>query len=146
MPPHASADNWIKALPSKDLPTRAKPRFPTASPSNPEAHTSLLASFFRGQREEARRTTVSQLEQKPHYRKLIGMKKQKVMTQMKGQGKTSEKQLNEAERGNLPEKEFRTMIVKMIQDLGKTMEKMQEMFTKDLEKLKNKQRYTRRNQ
>ena len=25
------------------------------------------------------------------------------------------------------------MIVKMIQDLGKTMEKMQEMFTKDLE-------------
>ena len=27
----------------------------------------------------------------------------------------------------------------MIQDLGKTMEKMQEMFTKDLEKLKNKQ-------
>ena len=32
------------------------------------------------------------------------------------------------------------MIVKMIQDLGKRMEKMQEMFTKDLEELKNKQR------
>ena len=31
------------------------------------------------------------------------------------------------------------MIVKMIQDLGKTMEKMQEMFTKDLQELKNKQ-------
>ena len=35
------------------------------------------------------------------------------------------------------------MIVKMIQDLGKRMEikieKMQEMFTKDLEELKNKQ-------
>ena len=29
-------------------------------------------------------------------------------------------------------------IVKMIQDLGKRMEKMQEMFTKDLEGLKNK--------
>ena len=40
------------------------------------------------------------------------------------------------EIGNLPEKEFRIMIVKMIQYLGKTMEKMQEMFTK---KLKNKQ-------
>jgi len=38
-----------------------------------------------------------------------------------------------------PEKEFRIMIVKMIQDLGKRMEKMQEMFTKDLEELKNKQ-------
>ena len=31
------------------------------------------------------------------------------------------------------------MIVKMIQGLGKTLEKMQEMFTKDLEELKNKQ-------
>ena len=66
------------------------------------------------------------------------MKKQKVMTQMKGQGKTSEKQLNEVEIGNLSEKEFRIMIVKMIQDLGKTMEKMQEMFTKDLSERKNK--------
>ena len=31
------------------------------------------------------------------------------------------------------------MIVKMIQNLGKRMEKMQEMFTKDLGELKNKQ-------
>ena len=31
------------------------------------------------------------------------------------------------------------MIVKMIQDLQKTMEKIQEMFTKDLEEPKNKQ-------
>ena len=31
------------------------------------------------------------------------------------------------------------MIVKMIQDLGKITEKVQEMFTKDLEKLKNKE-------
>ena len=43
------------------------------------------------------------------------------------------------EIGNLPEKEFRIMIVKMIQDLRQTMEKMQEIFTKDLEALKNKQ-------
>ena len=62
------------------------------------------------------------------------------MSQMKGQDKTPEKQLNEGEIGNLPEKEFRIMIVKMIQDLRKIMEKMQEMFTKDLEELKNKQR------
>ena len=55
---------------------------------------------------------------------------------MKEQDKTPEKQLNEVEIGNLPEKEFRIMIVKMIQDLGKRMEakieKMQEMFNKDL--------------
>ena len=46
-------------------------------------------------------------------------KKQKVMSQMKGQDKIPEKQLNEMEIGNLPEKEFRIMIVKMIQDRGK---------------------------
>ena len=44
------------------------------------------------------------------------------------------------EIGNLPGKEFRKMIVKMIQDLKKTMEKMQEMSTKDPGELKNKQR------
>ena len=47
---------------------------------------------------------------------------------MKEQDKTQEKQLNEVEIGNLPEKEFRTMIVKMIQDLGVRMEaKMEKM-------------------
>ena len=51
---------------------------------------------------------------------------------MKEQDKTPEKQLNEMEIGKLPEKEFRIMIMKMIQDLGKTVEKMQEMSTKDL--------------
>ena len=33
---------------------------------------------------------------------------------MKGQDKTLEKQLNEMDIGNLPEKEFRIMIMKMI--------------------------------
>ena len=65
------------------------------------------------------------------------------MYQMKEQDKTPEKQLNEVEIGNLPEKEFRIMIVKMIKDLGIRMEakieKMQEMINKDLEELKNKQ-------
>ena len=62
------------------------------------------------------------------------------MSQMKRQDKTPEKQLNEAEIGNFPEKEFRIMMVKMIQDLRTG--KMQEMFTKDLEELKNKQKWT----
>ncbi len=61
---------------------------------------------------------------------------------MKQQDKTPEKQLNEVEIGNRPEKEFRKMIAKMIQDLGKRMEanfeNMQEMFNNDLEELKNK--------
>ena len=61
------------------------------------------------------------------------------MSQMKGHSKTPEKQLNEVETGNFPEKEFRIMVVKMIQALRKTAEKRQEMFTKDLQELKNKQ-------
>ena len=61
------------------------------------------------------------------------MKKQEVMSQMKGQDNTQENNWNEAEIGNLPENEFRIMVVKMIQDLGQTMEKVKELFTKDLQ-------------
>ena len=59
------------------------------------------------------------------------MKRQKVMSQIKGQNKTPEKQLNEVEIGKIPEKEFRIIIVKMIQDLRKTMKKMQKCLLKN---------------
>ena len=58
---------------------------------------------------------------------------------MKEQGKNAPDQTNEEEIGSLPEKEFRVMIIKMIQNLGNTMEKIQESFHKDLEELKSKQ-------
>ena len=62
---------------------------------------------------------------------------------MKEQGKNPPDQTNEEEIGSLPEKEFKVMIVKMIQNLRNRMEvwieKIQEMFNKDLEELKNKQ-------
>ena len=71
------------------------------------------------------------------------MKRQRTTYQMKEQYKTPEKQLNEMEIGNLPEKEFRIMIVKIIQYLGKRMEakieKIQETFNMELEELKSKQ-------
>ena len=50
------------------------------------------------------------------------MKRQRDIYQMKEQDKTPEKQLNEVEVDNLLEKEFRIMIVKMIQDIRKRME------------------------
>ena len=62
------------------------------------------------------------------------------MQQMKEQGKTSKDQTNEEEIGSLPEKEFRVMTVKMIQNLGNRMEKLQEAFNKDLEELKSKKK------
>ena len=58
---------------------------------------------------------------------------------MKEQGKNPPDQINEEEIGSLPEKEFRVMIVKMIQNLGNRMEKIQETFNKDIEELKSKQ-------
>ena len=65
------------------------------------------------------------------------------MLQIREQAKNTQDQTNEEEIGNLPEKEFRIMIVKMIQDLGNRMEawteKIQEMFNKDLEEVKSKQ-------
>ena len=62
---------------------------------------------------------------------------------MKEKCKNLQEEINEEEIGNLPEKEFRVMIIKMIQNLGNRMEarieKIQEMFKEDLEELKNKQ-------
>ena len=58
---------------------------------------------------------------------------------MKEQGKNPQDQRNEDEIVDRPEKEFRAMIVKMIQNLGNRMEKIQETFNKDLEELKSKQ-------
>ena len=66
------------------------------------------------------------------------MRRQRNTQQMKEQGKNSSDQTNEEEVGSLPEKEFRIMIVKMIQTLGNRMEKIQEMFKKDVEELKSK--------
>ena len=80
---------------------------------------------------------------------------------MKEQGKNLQDQINKEEIGKLPEKEFRVMIVKMMQNFRNRMEaqieKIQGMFNKDLEELKSKQtvmnntiteikKYSRRNQ
>ena len=58
---------------------------------------------------------------------------------MKEKGKHPPDLTNEEEIGSLPEKEFRVMIVKMIQNLGSRKEKIQETFNKDLEELQSKQ-------
>ena len=57
---------------------------------------------------------------------------------MKEQTRNTGVQINEEERGKLPEKEFRIMIVKMIKNFENKMEKMQESTNKDLEELNNK--------
>ena len=55
---------------------------------------------------------------------------------MKEQGQNTPELTNEEEIGSLPEKEFRIMIVKMIQNIGNRIDKMQETFNKGVEELK----------
>ena len=60
----------------------------------------------------------------------------------KEQDKTLEEELSSMERGNLPEKEFRVMIVKMIKELGMRMKAQREkleVFNKELENIQNNQ-------
>ena len=68
------------------------------------------------------------------------MGRQRNTQQMKEQGKNPPDLTNEEEIGSLSEKEFRIMTVKMNKNLGNRMEKIQEMFKKDLEELKSKQK------
>ena len=57
---------------------------------------------------------------------------------MKEQAQNTLDLTNEEEIGSLPEKEFR-MIVRMIQNLGNRIDKMQETFNRDVEELKRNQ-------
>ena len=67
------------------------------------------------------------------------MRRQRNTQQMKWQGKNPPDIKNEEEIGSLPEKEFRIIRVKVIQNRGNRMEKIQETFNKNLEELKSKQ-------
>ena len=78
------------------------------------------------------------------------MKRQRNTQQVKEQEKCPPNQTKEEEIGNLPEKEFQILIVKMIQNLQIKMEsqinsletrieKMQEMLNMELEEIKKSQ-------
>ena len=56
------------------------------------------------------------------------MKRQRNTAQMKEKTRNIQVQINEEKIEKLPEKEFRIMIVKMIENLENTMEKMQELI------------------
>ena len=85
----------------------------------------------------------------PKHSNLNKMKRQRNIQQVKEHDICSPNQTKE-EIGSLPEKEFRIMIVKMIQNFENKMEsqinrletrieKMQEMFNQDLEETKKSQ-------
>ena len=77
------------------------------------------------------------------------MKRNKIMFQMKEQDKYPEKQLNEVEIGNLPEKAVRIMITKMIQDgedIRNIYRNVYQRSSKTKEQTNRNEQYTRRNQ
>ena len=86
----------------------------------------------------------------PKHSNINKMKRQRNTQQVKEQDKCPPNQTKEEETGNLPDEEFWIMIVKMIQNLENKLElqinnletrieKMQEMFNKDLEEIKKSQ-------
>ena len=86
----------------------------------------------------------------PKHTNINKMKRQRNTQQVKEQDKCPPNQTKEGEIGNLCDKKFRIMIVKMIQNLENKMEiqinsletrieKMQEMYNKDLEEIKKSQ-------
>ena len=83
----------------------------------------------------------------PKCSNITKMKRQRNTQQVKEQEKCPTNQTKKEEIGNLPDKEFWIMIVKMIQNIEIKMEsqidsletrieKMQERFNKDLEEIK----------
>ena len=86
----------------------------------------------------------------PKHSNINKMKRQRNIQQVKQHDKCPPNHTIEEETGSLPEKEFRTMIVKLIQNLENKMElqinsletsieNMKEMFNKDPEEIKKSQ-------
>ena len=103
----------------------------TRKPTQPTEPT--LATGDRYQKQQELRTCSLRKGEAKHS-KISKMRRQKNTQQMKEQGKNTPDLTNEEEIGNLPEKEFRIMTVK-IQNLGNRIDKMQETFNKDIEEL-----------
>ena len=108
----------------------------TRKPTQPTEPTLATGGRHQTQRELQ---TCSLRKGDPKHSKLSKMRRQRNTQQMRDQGKNPPDQTNEEEIGSLPEKEFRVMIGKVMQNLGNRMEKIQETFNKDLEDLKRKQ-------
>lgn len=62
------------------------------------------------------------------------MERQSNMLQMKEQEKSSEKELNETKLSNMPDKEFKIRIVRILTGLKKRMEELSETFNKEIKK------------
>ena len=76
------------------------------------------------------------VEKRPNHSKSNRMKRQRDMQQMKEFGKNPPDQINE-ETGSLPEKEFRVMLIKMIQKKEKMIQNLRNKMESQIWKSQN---------
>ena len=70
------------------------------------------------------------------------MRRQRNMSQMKEQTKTPDKELNKLETSSLPDAEFKTWFIRMLNELKGRIDELSENFKsmkKDMETIKNNQ-------
>ena len=71
------------------------------------------------------------------------MKRQRTITQIREKGKTSENELSDEEILSPQEKDFRLLMLKMMQDIGNKLEakmdNLQETLSKEIQDIKLKQ-------
>ena len=64
------------------------------------------------------------------------MKRQRNTFQTREQGKIPEKGLNETEISNLPDKEFKQNLIRVLTDIGRRLDEHSELTNKELENIK----------
>ena len=120
---------WSCPPERQDLASSTRTQAPVSSTSKPIQPTEPnLPTGGRHQKQwELRACSLQKGD--PKHRKLSKMKRQRNTQQMKEQGKNPPDQTNE-EICSLPKKEFRIMIVKMIQNLGNEWTKYKKVLTR----------------
>ena len=124
-----------------------RPPCPSPTPGVHSNFTLSIPSTGRYLHNKQELQTTSIQKGHPKHSILKKMKRQRNIQQVKEHDKCPPNQTKEEEIGSLPEKEFRIMIVKMVQNFENKMElqinsletrikKIQEMFNKDIKEIK----------
>ena len=108
---------------ARSCPPEQDPVFPTQSFPSESLHKPLSLIHQRADRRSKKKYNFTVAKAKTTLQKLIRIKNQAIMSQMKG--KIKPRKTKWSEICNFTETEFRIMIVRMIQDLRGRMEKIQ---------------------
>ena len=116
--PQTHKQTWTSATGRKDPDSSTRTQGLVSPTRKPIQHTEpILATGDRHQK-QCELWTGSLRNGDPKHSKLSKMRRQRKTQQMKEKGKNPPDLTNEEEIGSLPEKEFRIIIVNMIQNLG----------------------------